>query len=50
MSAGTVNTRPAITMRAVTAASGDHPASIRLAANEPDVPNVAADSRASPSP
>jgi hypothetical protein len=50
MSAGTARTSAAIPMRAATAASADHPASMRERAKMPDVPNVAADSSARPRP
>jgi hypothetical protein len=37
-------------IRAATAAPEDQPASVRDRANEPDVPNVAADNKARPRP
>src|SRR5437899_2286750 len=46
MTAGTVKTRAAIATRVVTAAAGVQPVASRLAANEPDVANVAPDRRA----
>jgi hypothetical protein len=37
-------------IRAITTASGVHPASSSAVANDPEVPNVAADSSAKPTP
>ncbi len=50
ISAGTVRITADSAIRIVTAAAGLHPERISPSANVPDVPNVAADSTASPSP
>ncbi len=44
------NSRAAMPTRAATAASADQPAPISERANVPEVPNVAADTSASPRP
>src|SRR5262245_9857311 len=48
--AGTARTRAAMLTRPTTAASGDQPAPISDRANVPEVPKVADESRARPSP
>ncbi|GAA3209272.1 hypothetical protein GCM10010532_032920 [Dactylosporangium siamense] len=50
MSAGGVSTSAAIAIRTVTTAPGDQPVAMSAPANGPDVPNIAADANASPSP
>src|SRR5215207_5662040 len=48
--AGTARSSAATPMRTVTAAAGDHPATISERANDPEVLNVAADNSARPRP
>src|SRR5262252_10112128 len=48
--AGTASSAAAMLTRAITTASGVHPASSSAVANDPEVPNVAADSTANPTP
>jgi len=48
--AGTASRSAARLSRAITTASGVHPASSSDVANDPEVPNVAADSSARPTP